>query len=423
MLPQMLHGANLIPETLETGEYKIANTTGFSELEPLYVIAYGQKDLTWDGSTYTFTGGFVNGVFSGILFCIGDSDFMFNFYPYLKNNALDINIITAFTIPKLACPYVDGTTHHYLIVAGSYNAAKVTKTLSSTPTSLDGYQPRNKKLLQYPYTYLGFNPPNGSAKVYRYEDFTNGTPVFDIMSEINPDPTVYFIPKNYRGQVNNLNDSVSMNGYPTISFTTDYFNSYLAQNLPGMAINLNQRSHNALTQNTQTAISAAAGFTNNLDYNSDETVSVGQAGAANIANSILSMYSNAKNFDYYQQAMMAEIEKNQLIPDNATLGSTNATLIGYSMFANENVFTRYTIKRQFAERLDKYFDQFGYLTNTLKIPNINNRPSWNYVKTAGFNAIGDVPEADMQEIKALFNEGITLWHDPTTFLNYSGTNR
>ena len=157
-------GANLIPETLETGEYKIANTSGFAEFEPLYVIAYGQKDLTWDGHDYHYTGGTINGIFSGLLFIIGTKLFFDDFYAYLKNNALDINIITAFTIPKLACPYVDGTTHDYAIIAGNYNAPKTTKTLTSRPTAIDGYTPRNKKLLQYPYLYLGFNPANRKSK-------------------------------------------------------------------------------------------------------------------------------------------------------------------------------------------------------------------------------------------------------------------
>ena len=427
-----LPGANLLPETLETGEYKIANTSGFTEFRPLYVIAYGQKEIEFEDITYTYTGGTINGIFSGLLFIVGDKYFMTDFYAYLKNNALDINIITAFTIPQLACPWVDSSTHDhsFFFIAGDYNAPKLTKTLSSTPSTIDGYTPRNKKLLQYPYVYLGFNPPNGSQKIFRYEDFTSGTPVFDIMSEIAPDPTVCLIPKNYRGQENNLNDACSLNGYPTISFTTDYFNSYLAQNLPGMKIDMSQKQHNRTTQNIQTAIGMVGGLLGSIDVKEGkdkggeyEQASFNTSGISGLVNAGISIYSNSKNYDYYQQGLMAEIEKQQLIPDTATLGSTNATLLGYNMFTTENIFSRYNIKRQFAERIDKYFDQFGYLTNTLKTPNINNRPNWNYVKTAGINLLGEIPETDMQEIKSLFNDGITLWHNPSTFLDYSQNNR
>ena len=86
-------------------------------------------------------------------------------------------------------------------------------------------------------------------------------------------------------------------------------------------------------------------------------------------------------------------------------------------------FTRYNIKAQFAQRIDKFFDMYGYATNDLKIPNISNRPNWNYIKLAGANLLGEIPEADLQEIKSLFNEGITLWHNATTFLDYSQNNR
>ena len=144
---------------------------------------------------------------------------------------------------------------------------------------------------------------------------------------------------------------------------------------------------------------------------------------AEIASTVIGAYKTSQDFDLYKQGLMAEVEKHKLLPDNATMGSTNATLLGYNMFTTENVFTRYNIKAQFAQRIDQYFDMFGYLTNTLKIPNINNRPNWNYIKLAGANLLGEIPEADLQEIKGLFNDGITLWHNATTFLDYSQNNR
>ena len=55
--------------------------------------------------------------------------------------------------------------------------------------------PRNKKLRQYPFQYLGFTPTNGTNKIFRYEDFENGVPSFKLVSEVNPNPSTYFIPK------------------------------------------------------------------------------------------------------------------------------------------------------------------------------------------------------------------------------------
>ena len=139
-------------------------------------------------------------------------------------------------------------------------------------------------------------------------------------------------------------------------------------------------------------------------------------------NTAINMYSSAKNHDFYIKQQMAQIEKQKLLPDKVSLSSSNATLIGYNL-VDKNIFTRYNIKRQFAERIDKYFDMYGYLTNTVKIPNLNNRPNWNYVKTIGVNIIGDIPQEDLQTIKNMFDNGITLWHNKNTFLDYSQNNR
>ena len=39
----MYHGANLIPENIETGEYKVGGTAEIDDLEPVYIVAYGKE--------------------------------------------------------------------------------------------------------------------------------------------------------------------------------------------------------------------------------------------------------------------------------------------------------------------------------------------------------------------------------------------
>lgn len=104
------------------------------------------------------------------------------------------------------------------------------------------------------------------------------------------------------------------------------------------------------------------------------------SGFSGYINSAMDLMSLDKNHELYVKSQMAQVEKQKLLPDNGTLSSSNATLLGYNLM-NNNIFTTYTIKRQFAERIDKYFDMFGYTTNKIKVPNLNNRPNWNYVKT------------------------------------------
>ena len=337
-------------------------------------------------------------------------------------------IVSCFSVPKLAVKdfmneenyaqgYGAGAPIYILQNGKTYTQSKVSKTLISTPNNLDGYTPKNQKLRTYPYLYLGFNPANGSSKIFRYEDFENGTPEFDLMSEVNPNPTILFVPKNYRGsQGDSVQDITTMNGYPTLSSRNDFFNSWLAQNSEIISLNMQQEQFNYEIGQVQNITNGVSGLiSGGLSENYGQMVSSG-------INTALNMYSSSVNHDFYIKQQMAQIEKQKMLPDKVNLSGSNSTLLGYNLI-DKNIFTRYTIKKQFAERIDKFFDMYGYLTNTVKVPNLNNRPNWNYVKTIGSNIIANIPQDYLQILKNMFDNGITLWHNPQTFLDYSQNNR
>ena len=305
--------------------------------------------------------------------------------------------------------------------------------------SFENYVPKNRKLYQYPFTYLGFNPINGTKKVYRFEDFNENTPDFNVLSEINPNPNIYFLPLNYRRQNKSIHqpcmeDAVSMNGYPTISYKTDVFNTWLAQNGNILSIAMEQENSSYQQQtvnNTLGAIQDAGNTGLSLANNikGDKSGSNVSGIISDVFNGITGSLNRGinqaftqKNHELNIKQQLAQIEKQRLLPDNATLSGNNSTILGYGLI-NKNIFTWYTIKKEFAQKIDKFFDLYGYLTNELKIPNLNNRPNWNYVKTIGANILANIPQNDLQIIKEMFDNGITLWHNTSTFLDYSQNNR
>ena len=81
-----------------------------------------------------------------------------------------------------------------------------------------------------------------------------------------------------------------------------------------------------------------------------------------------------------------------------------------------------SIREEYAKIIDGFFDMYGYKVNETKIPNIKSRTNWNYLKTQNVNLVGDIPDNDIQELKDIMNSGITFWHNPQTFLDYSQTN-
>lgn len=423
----MFLGANLIPEGLETGEYKIAGTAEINGLQPVYIVAYTRNPYD-DGLTTQQTtssqGATYNGTPSGLFFAVATADYLHGLLHTINDKGFGESIANVFTVPAISVVGYENNWTLEDVLSGvqwwlsnkvEFNAPPHNLNLITRPSSIDGYTPRNKKLLTYPYLYLGFNPINGTEKIYRYEDFSNGTPSFKIMSEINPNPTILFVPQNYRGKTgNSMSDCVALNGYPTISWVTDFYSSWIAQNSNIIDLQMQQENYNYQVDQ----------YKRGAEFGMDVLGSaLGMGGA--LGKSVIEYGFETgradRNHEYYIKNQMAQMEKHQMLPNTSHLG-TSATALGYDLI-NDNVFTRYNIKRQFAERLDKYFDMYGYLTNTVKTPNLNNRPNWNYVKTIGANIIGNIPQTDLQEIKDFFNNGITLWHTTSNYLNYSANNR
>ena len=91
-------------------------------------------------------------------------------------------------------------------------------------------------------------------------------------------------------------------------------------------------------------------------------------------------------------------------------GSTAGDAMAFAMGLHGFEFRRMCPDAYTLERLDTFFDMFGYAVNTVKQPNLNTRASWNYVKLKNPCIFGSVPVQGMDAIKAAFARGIRLWH-------------
>lgn len=413
--------ANLIPESFEIGDPIQVKSYTIPELAPLCVMAYAGDELKIEmvgtSTTYHFTGGKYNHIPSFVLFLVGTADCFEEILVELNSDQRSQNIMSLFTIPKFACPSaIDNpiTNADYTALAGNFESPTFNYTLSDIPETIDGYTPKNKKLLQYPYRYIGFSPSSGAKKIFKIEDFSS-TPSFRLASEINQNPQVCFIPYNYKGRPLNNADYGTMTGYPTLSWRTDYFNAWLASSHESINLDYQREHFNYKNQETMLPIDIAGNIASAIkdkDYGSAFKSGVNTGYKAS---------TMKYDHEYNQKKMVAQVKQAQLMPDSGSVGSNANTMMGEGLSATP--FFIFNIKRQFAERIDKFWDCYGYQTNIVKIPNTNNRPNWNYIKTEGANIIGNFPQEDLQTLKSIFDSGVTLWHNSSTFLDYSQNNR
>ena len=291
------------------------------------------------------------------------------------------------TIEHVGIPYPTGGT--YLLNESTF----------TRPTSLAGYQPVNNKLYTFPFCYFNISNNAGTSIPYHYEDF-NGEISFKVEGTFGLSGNLKAIPKNYKNinsNANALDYSITGGKYPVGSWASDAYTNWLTQN----AVNMETQWRSATIQ--AVADIASGGVVGG---------GIGVAGG---------LFATATNFlNLAREQMLAKTSANMV--SDQVQGNLNAGDFVWASRKTPFTYMSMCIKPQIARCIDNYFSMFGYATRRVKLPNRTGRRNWNYVKTIGCYIEADIPQDDLAEIKGLFDRGVTIWHNPNTFADYSQNN-
>lgn len=269
-------------------------------------------------------------------------------------------------------------------------------------TKIHNTTPKNAKLLQFPYRYYMVSNNNGANIVLREEFFNNTNPalsVFKIYGDITPGCSIKLVPQNYKNITENVEEGINAGKFPICSWDTDVYTNWLTQNAVNIGLSL-----------AGGVIDTASGIYGNV---TNKNMTLKDKTVANIGESVSGLFQIAN--------VMANIYQHSLIPPQAE-GNLNAGDVTYSMGNNEFTIYEMGITDEYISRIDNYFSMFGYKVNKVDTPNLTSRTNWNYIKTIDCNFDGDIPQEDLNIIKTMFNNGVTLWHNPTTIFDYTQSN-
>ncbi len=131
------------------------------------------------------------------------------------------------------------------------------------------------------------------------------------------------------------------------------------------------------------------------------------------------------------------VKENEIISSkNAKINDLLNTPNSIKTAGNDSVFNlmlnnkkidviKYTITPQYKKRLNNYFKRYGYAFNDYATPDIYSRQHYNFLKCSVCHLISEtIPREHQEEIKQIFESGITFWHleSGVTPLDYSVTN-
>lgn len=408
-------GLHTIPEGLEYGEY-IINGVGDVEtnLSTTELICIGTAWLPENSdfvSPYRYIGGVYSGTYN-LLFKFAEQ--AANFITAMTKAGHLNDIVNLYMIPLSIAntsyddgwisATLEGISVGFKPLPNTAGVVTIRNDINLTrPNNLNGYTPKNNKLLCYPYNALTITNNSGTQVEYRYEDFVNNNPVFSLVGVPSPSCSVWLYPNNYKK--NNTakagyNWGIPVAKYPQGSWQGDQYTNWMTQNgINLFGTKIDAPTSHAIGGSLQALTSAAAG-----DY-------------AGIGTGIGQMFGAVQ-----------EQYKASMIP-NTIGGQLNSGDVTYAYNKMSPTYYKMTIKEEYARIIDDWFSRFGYKINRVKLPNQTGRTYWNYVQIGASESIGystnqnrSVPASSMDMINNIYRKGTTLWHSHDNIGNYSLNN-
>lgn len=266
----------------------------------------------------------------------------------------------------------------------------------------------NRKLLCYPYTAFELYTYDGSSitlvpqdSVVRYMGGTYGFEIKDTMVQGSaPSETAIVAMYVETSKEQYPVATQSFSGFPTISVAQDSYAQFVARN----ANSLKFQKDVALRDGTFKLAQSIIGMgKNGMDAN-----------VSGFVNSFQGAISAGDTVD----TIDAKMADQKMAPDGVAGHASDGALFHLNRLGIW--FATKRINAGLLHSIDSYFDRYGYAVKETKTPQWNSRPQFNFVKTAGANIGGQIPESDKEVINNLLDTGLTVWHSANVYGTYNG---
>ena len=413
-------GDNIVAESFNIGDYfntTIGNTGYFNEYSGVVVSPYIISKGQWQENYY---GTEVNNMPNACHFiAFKDASFISSWLQWMTDNNKDPNSVSCvYAVPTAFCNF--GNDNIKELPTDCPKKTVIGKI--SRPTRLGTYEPKNKKLLTYPYSMLRIETYGSDAKQYAFEYFNDPMHInFDIYANLSINTSFRLVPLGYKNDAQNFKESCIMTDFPMIAYSIDSYKAWLAQNKSKLAIQA---------------------------FGAVGAISAGLAGAQLIGQAEATYLGDIRRGIPIREAMHQRDVSTRYGERRAAVGKTTAIGGGYSI-ANQiasNIDTSHMPDRvngsadggievamrikdfnfihmyvnpNDARIIDDYFTMFGYAIKQKGVPTRHARRYWTYVQTKGCKVVGKCPSDDIKLIEAIHDKGVTFWTSDSVVGNYN----
>ena len=377
-------GLHTYPEGLETGEYIVNNHKVDTMLKDLALVI----GITAEPNGAKVGGKNYNGIYSGVKYkCCKyeNASLMTDFINSYDEAGRGTAIQCLFILPvRLVSSSMNLSSTELTDVYNNDLPASWILTHTRNKT-LNGYTPRNNKLLCYPYNCMILSNNNGGSATYRFEEFSSDLITFNVSGSVAPSGSVRAVPTGYKGANVNDDEGLNLGKFPICNWQSDVYINWLTQN----SVNHTVSMGSAIANTSMGALGSLASL--------------------NVGGAVNSVINGATSIG----SIIGEKYAHSLQPPQVN-GNINCGDVITSDGKNNFHIYDMSIKREYAQIIDEYFDCYGYKVCRVKVPNKNHRRAYWFTKTIDVNIdpkdeTKGIPMNDMLKIKTCYNSGITFW--------------
>lgn len=277
-------------------------------------------------------------------------------------------------------------------------------------TMSNGYTPKNKVLLRYPYNFYKITDKSGHEWIFKPEQFSSSSIDGDNLNvdykkylSLSDNVSLGLKINNYMNADNTESICVFQN-FPQVAAMSDSYQQYLALNKNSLQNQYRWMSYDLGMGIASSSIKAGMG------------AATENPGA--IASGAKDLFGSLINYERQSDALNAKMSDMKHMPSTvACSGNGNLAL----MMDTAGLFIeRWCIDRAAAEKIDQTWDMWGYpIEEQLPYKPWVHKSRYGYVKTKNCHITGEIPEDDRAELDKLFNAGMTVWRNAATYGIYS----
>lgn len=443
-----------VPEGLEIGDYVLEEVVDEEDVfasggQPgqngicIMTASGWEHPLNPDpGQIEKLSGDYVDGVYCGsaVQYLGTDKYYINRYLSHLTQAGQDESIVAIFM-----CPNVFFTMSNDGLVE-THNITKPSQYVGT-------YEVKNKKLLNSPYQHLLIDVGTDAA-IYEWEYFSTAFAyaTIAIKGTVLENAKYMVYPQWYKRVEHNYNEGIIATAGAQCGYSIDSYKAWYAQNQYVLSAQEKIMSRNLTNSVAQALVAGTAQALVGTEYQPGTpgssatmyTTVAGQSGTVNagtisspgtpggiavnpvnVGSAMINAGRDIANagVQYYNaKDMLSATKSAAMVKPNCPRGSSVNSLY-MSIGINKPRFYNQHIRQEYAEIIDGYFDRYGYAVHTFKVPTLNNRPNWTFVKTVDCTIRGNIPNDDSTKICKIMNTGITFWTNGNNVGNYTLNNR